>query len=579
MKKFFNIIVSIIFCVLASVGSALTFNYGRLGSLLIFFALLILSIISKRSNKRISLVSFFFSLLYCLVYIIGDAVYNTGVIDSLYVDRLAVITTIISLVGNTYMMYLINYYIFYFIDYWSIKKRESKLLNKSYSFLYIWLIIFLLWIPCFLSYYPGIYSYDVTKQVNEIFNMRITKFHPPIHTLVLAFCFFVANSLKVEMVSVYAIMQMVFLSYACMKLIKFLYEKTHNIIVFGISFIFLALNPVMAIISLIPTKDVYFAAFLLLLIPDIYELIYNQEKFLNSKFNIFKVIFFSLMAMLFRNNAFYVFVIFFLVLLVLNRKNKKIILISLMPIILFVGINNVLYSALDVREGNSREKLSLPMTQIAYVVQKNEEELSEEDLNWVNKYLSLTRIRNKFNPRFADPIKAKFKTNRYDSHPWDFYKLYFHLAGKYPADYISAFFNLNIPYWYPDAETIDPYAERLYLETGIYENNNYFFERNSKMPRLYEFYERFANYEIQRKYYILECIYNIHLPIWLMLMTIFVAILKKQYKSILVILPLILLWLTYLLGPVSNFRYIVPIYVLYPMMIYLMVLKKDDGDN
>lgn len=101
-----------------------------------------------------------------------------------------------------------------------------------------------------------------------------------------------------------------------------------------------------------------------------------------------------------------------------------------------------------------------------------------------------------------------------------------------------------------------------------------FFERESKLPRLYDFYEKFATYEIQQKYYILDLIYNIHLPIWLLLFSVFIIILKKNYRSILVILPLILLWLTYLLGPVSNFRYIIPIYVLYPMIIYLLLKKK-----
>lgn len=260
-----------------------------------------------------------------------------------------------------------------------------------------------------------------------------------------------------------------------MKLLKFIYLKTKNKWLFLISFLFLVINPVMAIISLLPTKDVYFAGFLLLLIPDIYDLIYNQDEFLSSKFNIFKIILFSLLAMLFRNNASYVFIIFYVIMLILYRKNKKMIFICLLPIVLFIGVNNVLYPNIYVKEGNSREKLSLPMMQISYVVSKNEENLSEDDLKWVNKYIPLSRIRSRFNPRFADPIKSKFKTDKYDSHPTDFYKLYFHLLLKYPNDYLSELLNLNIPYWYQKAQTLDVYSERAYIETGIYENHNYIF--------------------------------------------------------------------------------------------------------
>ena len=374
MKKIFSVFFSLILCVIATVGSTLTFDYSRIISLLLFLVMLFVSVSLKRENKRIKWCSLVFSILYSFIYILGDAVYNTGIINTLYRDSLAIITSLFAIVGFSYMLYLINYYLFYFIDNYKMKIRESKILNKNYIFLYIWGIIFLLWIPCFLSYYPGIYSYDITKQVNEVFNLSYSKFHPPIHTGIVAVMFFIAGKLNVQMISLYSIVQMLLLSYAVSKMLKFLYEKTRNRIVFIISFIFLVINPVMPIIALLPAKDIYFASFMLLLIPDLYELIYNKEEFLKGKFNIVKIVFFSLMTMLFRNNASYVFIIFFAVLIFLERKDKRLIIISLVPIILFFLVNNVLYPNIGVRDGNSREKLSLPMMQIAYVVDKHEDE-------------------------------------------------------------------------------------------------------------------------------------------------------------------------------------------------------------
>lgn len=525
---------------------------------------------------RVKWCSLVFSIIYSFVYVLGDAIYNTGIINTLYRDSSAIITTLFSIIGFFYMLYLINYYLFYLIDNYKMKIRESKILNKSYIFLYIWGIIFLLWLPCYLSYYPGIYSYDITKQVNEVFNLSYSKFHPPIHTGIVAVCFFIAGKLNVQMIAVYSILQMMLFSYAIMKILKFLYEKTQNKIVFIVSFIFLVINPVMPIVALLPAKDIYFASFLLLLIPYLYELIFHKDNFFKNKFNIVKIIVFSLLAMLFRNNASYVFIIFFIILLIIERKDKRVIMISILPIIFYLLVNNVLYPSIGVRDGNSREKLCLPMMQIAYVVEKHEEDLSKEELTWVEKYIPVERIKSRFNPRFADPIKSKFKTNNYDNNPSDFYKLYIRLGSKYLDDYISTFLNLNIPYWFMDAETIDPYAERGYLETGIYENHNYFFERNSKLPKLYEFYEGFARYEIEKEHFILDKIYSLNLAIWLIIFMICISILKRQYKSVLVVLPLVLLWLTYLLGPVSNFRYIIPIYIMYPTIMYLILRRKED---
>lgn len=579
MKKALDVFLCLFLSIIAIIGSTLIFDYSLVMRILLFVIILIISIIGKREEKRTKWVSLIFSILYSFIYVLGSNIYDTGGINSLYQNPLILLETVIAITGTSYLLYLINYYLFYLIDKYKIKTRESKLLNKSYIFLYIWLIIFLLWIPCFLSYYPGIYSYDITKQVNEVFNVSYSKFHPPIHTGIVALMFFIAGKLHVQMISVYGIIQMLLLSYAVTKMLKFIYTKTRNKIYFIIAFIFLVINPVMPIISLIPAKDIYFTAFVLLLIPDLYELIYNKNNFFNSKFNIIKIIFFSLMAMLFRNNASYVFIIFYIVLLILERKDKRVILLSIVPILLFFLVNNVLYSNLKIRDGNSREKLSLPIVQIAYVVDKHVDTMSDDELKWIDKYIPVDKIESRFNPRLADPVKSKFKTNNYDNNPLDFYKLYIALGSKYFEYYISAFLNLNIPYWYRDASTIDSYSQRGYLETGIYNNHNYFFERASKIPKLYEFYEGFATYETQSKYFILDRLYSLSLPIWLLIFMMFVAILKKQYKNILIMLPLVLLWLTYLLGPVSNFRYIIPLYVMYPTIMYFILRTKKDATS
>ncbi len=354
MKKVLDVFLCLFLSILAIMGSTLAFDYSLVMRILLFVIILIISIIGKRKEKRTKWVSLIFSILYSFIYVLGSNVYDTGGINSLYQNPLILLDTVIAITGTSYLLYLINYYLFYLIDKYKIKTRESKLLNKSYIFLYIWLIIFLLWIPCFLSYYPGIYSYDITKQVNEVFNVSYSKFHPPIHTGIVALMFFIAGKLHIQMISVYGIIQMLLLSYAVTKMLKFIYTKMRNKIYFIIAFVFLVINPVMPTISLIPAKDIYFTAFVLLLIPDLYELIYNKNNFFNSKFNIIKLIFFSLMAMLFRNNASYVFIIFYIVLLILERKDKRVILLSIVPILLFFLVNNVLYSNLKIRDGKTQ---------------------------------------------------------------------------------------------------------------------------------------------------------------------------------------------------------------------------------
>lgn len=176
MKKLLGIFIKIVLCVLASVGGFLTLNYSKIVSLLVFFAYIAISLIGNRDNKRVRVVSLIFGFLYTLILIIGGAIYNTGVIDTLYYDSLATIDTIISVVGITYMMYIINYYVFAILEKYEVKSKESKILNKDYRFLYVWLIIFLLWLPCFLSYYREFILMMLLNKLMKFFLLIILSF-------------------------------------------------------------------------------------------------------------------------------------------------------------------------------------------------------------------------------------------------------------------------------------------------------------------------------------------------------------------------------------------------------------------
>ena len=73
---------------------------------------------------------------------------------------------------------------------------------------------------------------------------------------------------------------------------------------------------------------------------------------------------------------------------------------------------------------------------------------------------------------------------------------------------------------------------------------------------------------------VIFCIFNISLYIYILLFALYVFILKKDYKSILGILPFITLFITVLLGPVAILRYILPIVLSAPLLIHLIVKKK-----
>ena len=149
-------------------------------------------------------------------------------------------------------------------------------------------------------------------------------------------------------------------------------------------------------------------------------------------------------------------------------------------------------------------------------------------------------------------------------------------GAQYKDININAFLDLNIPYWYIGASSVDPYSKRAFIETANYKLDFYNAERTSRMPAALKYYELFASYSLfANKPAYMAMVYSIALPIWLILFCITVMIRLDRRRFIICFLPYLFLWVTYMAGPVSNFRYIFPIYAVYPFFLFLAVFHRE----
>ncbi len=435
-----------------------------------------------------------------------------------------------------------------------------------------WVGVFSLsWLPCYLSYYPGIYSYDMDDLTNQALGFTpFTRFHPPLHTLFWKGCLSLQSYLPVEPIIIYSMAQMLFFAFVSARVVQFLIKKNfHNGIILG-NILFLALNPTIALFSFIPTKDSCFAAAFFLLTIELCELVSNPYAYGIAKKCSLRLVLSVLLCCLLRNNAVYALLLSMpLILILLHRNRRKIAVLFLFAFFCFFFIDGVLYGALGIKKGDHREMLSVPIQQIANVVVMDEETLTEEEKMQIDLYLPYEEIRESYNPRFADPVKILFDTETFDADKLGFVRLWFHLFTRYPGNYINAFLSLNLPYWYPDAYAVDEYAKREYIETFIYDYDSigYTFERESKLPWLYERYEKLASYQRLGRKPVVANIFSLSMPLWLVLFCGWVLYFKHRRKLTLILLPSLLLWLTFMAGPVSNFRYIFPIHIQFALFV------------
>ena len=535
----------------------------------------------KDNKNRITWI---FSALLSLDYFVGRQVYINHQIDDLFSNAYSLGVIVIK---TALLSILIHFLIEKTIIKWIQNNQQISFKDQNLSkkmrmvclFLF-WAGIFLSWFPAFLAYYPGIFSYDAHTQTRIVLELiENSRFHPPLHTLMWEVCINIENKAGIPALVIYSVSQMLLLSFvfAQMLLIIVLQQPCVLFSVFSAGFIML--NPVMAIMSLPVTKDIPFTAALTALIIKLFQMEKNSEEFFGNLRNSIILIALCTVACLLRNNMIYVLILSFILIIVKKREyRKELAAVFIISVYGYLLINGPVYDRMGVESGNPGEALSVPIQQISRTVIENGEKLSEKEKQVIDYFLPFDSIESLYNPRFADPVKSKFKSQYFSTHKKEFADLWIQLFKKYPAAYINAFLDLNIPYWYIGASSVDPYSKRAFIETANYKLDFYNAERTSRAPALLNYYELFASYSLfANKSAYMAMVYSIALPIWLILFCITVMIRLDRRRFIICFLPYLFLWVTYMAGPVSNFRYIFPIYTAYPFFLFLAVFHRESA--
>lgn len=459
-------------------------------------------------DKRFKIISFIFGLFYSLLFLVGKAVYENNGLFALYSPRINIIYSLFSFVGIAVLISFLFVLIVEFIKKISAKKRKEV----KFKTFYIFLIIVFVYLTALLAFYPGVYSYDMMSVNRQALNIQAyTHFQPPLFTYIWLFCIKAATLFNVEAATFYAIFQIMIVAIFFTKLLVFIKRKKE--ILFIPSFVFVTFNPVFIIFSIIPVKDVLFAVCF-----GFFVLYWFEYK------NKYLLVLFGLLSCLLRNNMIYVLFVFLIIVFFIKRKQA---VVLIWTIILFMLINGPLYNVMGVKKGMSREKLSVPIQQIALVVYRHDDKLDEDIKNRISCFFyDYDSILKLYNPRFVDDVKELFYSDYYDENKGDFFKLYLDLFSKYPNEFIVSFLDLNITLWYQKADSVDKYANRDYIEVNIFEDE---FKRDSKLPLLRSYYEDVASYKTFEKIPFFVNIFSIAFPFWLMIFCFMYSIYQKKY--------------------------------------------------
>ncbi len=478
--------------------------------------------------------------------------------------------------------FVVNVMKLFFTFHVQLSDKEQKMRNDKAVFFLCWFVFVLSYIPVLLAFYPGIASYDVHGQLEQVFNNEYTLKHPWIHTEFMGIIIRKVHGVTGNWnlgVFAHSLAQTVIMTGVFSYLCTWIYKFSKSKIVFAASVLFYMAIPIHPLLAITTTKDTMFSAGVSLVVVKLLEL--GQEdagSAFHKKKQIIVLAFLFFLMLIFRNNAMYAVLLWLPLLLwyvVRRRKegNGAVMIISLiLAFLLMIPYQYALKSYVHAEEGPEKEKYSVPIQQMARVYNEFSEELPEQEKETLEAlFHSGAETLVEYEARKADVVKERLEQDVLVNNWKDYCDLWINWGLRYPVTYFDAWMNLINGYFCFDDEIPDQQTYRTYIEIRCSVQDLMDIGFESKIPGLFDLY--YALFELGgcQKVPFLSVVCQLAFYDWALILTAAYLWQKKRYHFLLPLALLLTLLATNLLGPVAILRYIYPVVVCFPLMIFVFV--------
>ena len=433
-------------------------------------------------------------------------------------------------------------------------------------------ILLAVWLPQLLGVYPGFFCYDANQQWDMYQTGTITAHHPPLHTLLLGMVMDPVYRLTGafnKAVAAYSLVQMIVCALCFAYALTWMGRKRLPMVFRILALCWFALFPTNVILVFSVTKDTLFGALFTVFITMLIEVLEEPEKKLGQWYFVGSWIVVTFLAATMRNNAVYVMVLFVPVLLWVLRRHWKRVLVYVAGLVLMFGLYKGPFYGAFVTEGISdREFLSVPTQQMMRVYFTEGDKLSAEEKDIIHSLYGDFAFQY-YHPKISDAVKTHFKADVFLEHYIPFWA---DLGLRFPELYVNSFLQNNYGFWYPRATLTMAYDG---WEGYLVCRNNYPAQSNSLIPPIGKYLELFEKSSLVTGKSPTVIFFAPATFFWIVLLVFAYKFWKKEWVGVLVLVPVILLWLTFLLGPVVLVRYVSFLFNLFPVVLALIFTEKD----
>ena len=273
-----------------------------------------------------------------------------------------------------------------------------------------------------------------------------------------------------------------------------------------------------------------------------------------------------LVILFFRNNGIYIILLFIPFFIWLAKRNRKIILIgNLFIVILYFIIKGPIFDYFGVQKTTSVEAFSIPLQQISRVI-VNDGDIDSITYEYLSSILDIDKIKETYDPTISDYVKRATDNVKLSEDKTKFFMTWLKIGIRNPRIYIDSYLLSTLGYWYPDVIYWATAGESksIFKDTHVYSD-----------PVILDG----VPFDVltSRKIPLSTIFWSIGTMFIILVISTFILIYRKQSKYLLPYIPLYFLWLSLMLAsPVfAELRYIYGLFACILLVICLPFMIKS----
>lgn len=463
-------------------------------------------------------------------------------------------------------------------------------------------LLALAWLPYLLLRFPGNVDPDTLWQLMQTHGLAAaSNHHPWFDTLFFSAFWWLGDALGNHAISIflYAVFQIALTAAALALVVIYLGFLGAPNQIQRCSQLFFALYPVIPLFAQTMAKDMLFAPVFVFYFLGYFEIYRTRARCLRCRAFCSYFALVCLLLMLTKKTGIYIIALCLLPLFfaVVREWAIRLILISIIPILLFVVWDKFLVPGWGVMDGSSAEMMSIPSQQVAFYLKLHSGELSDDEWRILNQvYESPDQLPAVYTPGRADATKQLWKDKSSFRAKTEFAKWYLCTALRHPKDFILSVMALTLPIYYPDtmsegdesllfyrdnlqgSDTGDPGLEATLISFsgGLASSVSYqdFSVGIYRYPIVRHVSEAFNELYLSTMGLLPTLFSKCLFSWWIPLFIIAYLIDKRCLSNLGLLVPIIVMLLTLMAGPIALPRYYVSFVYTAPLALSAMFLKR-----